>query len=1575
MGDDQPAQAAPDAPPELPRATTPPSRRSRLRRWLRGIAWTFGGLLALIVVAAGVLRIIYNDARLAKLIAKQINKDIRGRVVIKSLHVRLWDVLRHLGDVPLRLRDVYVYDPYGTEVMHADEITSRLDLWKLVNPRGHQDLTLHKLDVEHGFVDVVLVPAHDPITGVRLPYPHDDEYGFLAAFESRKPPDPNAPGRPGPIFNLESIRLSHINLRLLFEYPTDDKAGPNFHKYGWEAYLEDLSTDDGTLVDDFRIPKKRGETPDFSYALKPYAKKAKLTIKQLLPLKQDLVVDFTDVTLAEFGAPKGDEASLHFDLHATTLEGADAHAYGKLTDLYNEKIGGGVDMAIDVTKAGPLLSRLALAYPDVHVSGANTNASIKIHGPFIDTILEPTLTNLDVTLAGPNIPRDQVPPFTIAKLTANVDLAAQLATITELRVLGQGGALTVAGSVEYPSIDYITPDDATPWQPCSIDKVWFGHERPCWAGTVTIDRKEPLDLERWIPADVVKITAGTKLYGKLDVRGTADDLLARDIALTLGTATAGGSLAWKGGILRTDQEPFDVTAPVLAASASANGVVDTNKKQLKLAFAAAANRLTPILRRYRLPALATSATATGTVVGGYDQPTIDASVVAQGVPVVGQVNADLVDVGPTLTIRRVYTRPFGGVIEGGGVLHLGGYHPTLTGGHLSAVELDLAKIPNTKDTLSGKAHFELVADGPLARPHATLDGGIDDVTASGEPLGTATMHVTTDAKGIDIASIQLGRPQGGSLDLHGHVGYDTSLDLDVDMKRLPLATLPVVAKNPDLKLEGEASLGIHVGGDVDAPVVDGDLDLARVALGDTLFGAAHIVLSAVDGKAGAGKVAFAGKLFQGKFQLEGVAGILPPFGVTVRVKFRQVELDEFTPLLADTIGARGWATGYVDLTVGMVGPKLKIGASARIAELHLEVDGEDEHGRPHPVQIDNVNEGGQHPIAIEWDGTTARLLEPVQLRGPNGVLTLDGSYAPTTVDVSLNGQVELGLAEFFTRRLIDGARGTALVDLRVTGDPKQPQVRGTVAIKDASFMPRNSETLVAVPSGTFRIDNQQISAQAVDVEVDGQTVELTGSMGLDHWHPTTVTANLTGRLAARLLEVFANQQITGASGSAKIALDVTGRAMNPAIAGSLTFDAPFELAPRGLRRQIIMKKGTIAFQNQTLAFKGVSGLVDEAPLSITDDSYVALYAWAFKDINLHVLAEGLTHRIPGTLEVEANSDLRLYGDAQQLHLAGAVNIVDGVYNQQFRVSDVFIPVRATERSTPFWEGSPLLENLAMDLTVRTTGTFKIATNIVADTYVSGSITITGTPPDPKLDGRITLDEGTIKIPGIKPTFQLKSGNVNFSPFASSISSGASVDIQADTIYTDLSERNHTVFLRVYGPLDYLNFDLRTDTGLNKFQTLTLIVSGRTADQLRQEARGDDPGAIHEGSAGTGLNTGASSGVAGATDRVVKDFASDFISVLVEAPIKDFTGLDCFRLEVGTESAQVYGCKKFGRIVKLELEYETGFRGGQRVRGGLTFRLSDNISVVGDVQRRTFDDPTLPSDIRAAGTAKFRFTIP
>jgi hypothetical protein len=311
------------------------------------------------------------------------------------------------------------------------------------------------------------------------------------------------------------------------------------------------------------------------------------------------------------------------------------------------------------------------------------------------------------------------------------------------------------------------------------------------------------------------------------------------------------------------------------------------------------------------------------------------------------------------------------------------------------------------------------------------------------------------------------------------------------------------------------------------------------------------------------------------------------------------------------------------------------------------------------------------------------------------------------------------------------------------------------------------------------------------------------------------------------------------------------------------------------------------------------------------------------DFDLPLHGERLAYRSADTFEVDDLAfDLDLSGNVDDgFELGGEVRLVSGRYLQNFKIKDLVISPRVDESTVrPFYEGKPLLEDLALDLSVRTVGEgFIVANNIAPEIRVDIMLHVGGTLSAPQLAGDVRPMDGRFNIPFMRGDFELVP-NVNHVTFVAtkSIAEGETPDLhlEATNLVTDANGVDHPVKMIIDGPMREARIDLSSEDGLDRNQTAMLLITGRTAsDSQRVQTQNPTMGA----NAATAADVGG---------QFTRDAVDNLMQPYIDDTFYRLTGLN-LRLTVGSDGFQGRVRKRISRKLNLQAEYLQGFYGNSR----------------------------------------------
>lgn len=258
------------------------------------------------------------------------------------------------------------------------------------------------------------------------------------------------------------------------------------------------------------------------------------------------------------------------------------------------------------------------------------------------------------------------------------------------------------------------------------------------------------------------------------------------------------------------------------------------------------------------------------------------------------------------------------------------------------------------------------------------------------------------------------------------------------------------------------------------------------------------------------------------------------------------------------------------------------------------------------------------------------VLEPAQFRSTNSDITIGGKYgfdAKQGLDATVKGGLDLAQLQVFKQDLL--ASGSATIDAVVRGSVSDPQVNGTLALKNASLYFSDLPTGLDAVNGAVTFDRNRATIQKLDAQSGGGTMSLTGFVGFGG-------PALVYRLQGEAKGVRIRYP-EGASTTANASLSLTGTSQESLLAGTVTV-VRAAFTPRsdlGALMTELMKPG--------------------APSPPPNSEYI-------RGMQLDVRIEsvpGLEFQTALSKGLQAEVDLRLRGSAARPTLLGNVGFSEG----------------------------------------------------------------------------------------------------------------------------------------------------------------------------------------------------------------------------------------------------------------------------------------------------------------------------
>ncbi|MCK5800394.1 MAG: translocation/assembly module TamB domain-containing protein, partial [Deltaproteobacteria bacterium] len=912
----------------------------------------------------------------------------------------------------------------------------------------------------------------------------------------------------------------------------------------------------------------------------------------------------------------------------------------------------------------------------------------------------------------------------------------------------------------------------------------------------------------------------------------------------------------------------------------------------------------------------------------------------------------------TLHLRKITAHGYGGAVRGSGHLDLfaGGNllkprrHPRLEA-RIIAKNLTLETLAKKPKLARGRLTAIIDVKGPLTSLKGVAELSASDLFLGGQRYRSAAARVGLLADRVSVYDAHLRRADGGRLRVWNDVFLDGRLALSARLTDMPLTAIPGFSQ-VKIPVTGRVSGGLKLLGTLTDPRPAGRLALSRAIVRGATLGSGWLRFVPKNDT-----VRIEGALFNQLIRIEGVAQMRPIHRLSVTVDVNKFPVHRVFPELSKLGDIRGVVSGRLSADLDE-----KAGLRAVKARLSLVKFGLRYRplGQRSYRVLEIHNEGD---LAATYDGqrialTQAKLVSAVahDVKVPRARFSAKGFLGEKTSNLVLLGDVPLELAEFFLARRVKRITGRAVGEVRVTGPMIQLVPQGRLEVSKVAIRLPRFDRALEIPTAAVTLTRKALAFERFALKVGKRQLRVRGKVyGIDeiidgHLEDGRYDLNLAGVFNARLLRLFFPRVFSMASGSASVAFDLRGPLTDPNLDGtvSLSKQHRVELRPRGLGRTITLSSGKIRLKRYLLTtVKPLGGTYDDGTLSLSGEARFDHHELV--DIYVHFKGRGIPQRKPKVYAAEMNVDLTLVGDPsgrrlrcplskiqgesqfRALMLTGTVDIVDARYTREFDVvKNAVIKPRVYEEDRPFWEGNRAIADLGLCLSVRTTGQMKVK-NRYANLGLEMAMSVMGTLANPSVDGTVRVEEGKFSIPFLRGDYKVEHGDIAFSEGKDP--GKADLNIDAETEYVDRSGTAYQIRLNLKGPLDGILIKLSSQPVLDQGQILALLATGRTTDQLRNELN----------------QNGGQGSAAGAADAQVKALSGMVLSSILEDPIKQVTGLDLVRLEIGTETLTAKGCKRIGSF-EICGEYEKDLLGGYSGKGSARYRLHDYLRLVGRLER-------------------------
>jgi translocation and assembly module TamB len=196
-------------------------------------------------------------------------------------------------------------------------------------------------------------------------------------------------------------------------------------------------------------------------------------------------------------------------------------------------------------------------------------------------------------------------------------------------------------------------------------------------------------------------------------------------------------------------------------------------------------------------------------------------------------------------------------------------------------------------------------------------------------------------------------------------------------------------------------------------------------------------------------------------------------------------------------------------------------------------------------------------------------------------------------------------------------------------------------------------------------------------------------------------------------------------------------------------------------------------------------------------------------------ATGVRVRIEQGVSVVANATINLTGTMQSSLASGNVTVDRLTYLPQTDIGSMLSragpPVQAPTNP------SPLLANMNLDITVRTSSATSVQASMAENLQVNADLRVRGRASQPGVVGSIQMNHGQLVFFG--STYRISSGTISFyNPNRVEPLLDISLETQAKGV---------TVVLSVSGPVDNMKLSYTSDPPLQFEEIVTLLAAGKS----------------------------------------------------------------------------------------------------------------------------------------------------
>ena len=488
---------------------------------------------------------------------------------------------------------------------------------------------------------------------------------------------------------------------------------------------------------------------------------------------------------------------------------------------------------------------------------------------------------------------------------------------------------------------------------------------------------------------------------------------------------------------------------------------------------------------------------------------------------------------------------------------------------------------------------------------------------------------------------------------------------------------------------------------------------------------------------------------------------------------------------------------------------------------------------------------------------------------------------------------------------------TAAANARIEGPLADPDSM-TAQVREGRLRIAVPEYAIeAAPGSVIDVERGEVRIAGLTLTGEGTSLSVSGKLALKR--EDTNDLSVMGRADMRVFSGFLREWRF--RGSATLRSQIGGRPGFLRVSGGLDVEngaIRLRAFPQGLDGL----NGRIVFNETQARVAGLEGRFGGGRVSVSGQMGFGGAVPATFDFFL--TGDSLGLRYPEGLRSTFGASLRLQGTTESHWLTGDLLVSKALWTRKYLITSELLGSSGTTggfaRSTAGLKPSPM----RLDIAIKAPGTLRLDNNL-ASLVARGDLTLTGSPTEPQLLGRVEVERGKVFFRG--NTYDVRKGVANFS---NPREINPVFDIEADT-----RVRSYRLTLQANGTIDRVSTRITSDPPLTSAQIASLLTGGNETDVA---------------------NTAGSPNLQTLGAGGVNSLASSWLDDNITGRVAQGVGLSRLSIDTGLFARTGYRLTVGKRVTPdLEVVYSGQVSGGSDKLATVEYSLSNRFSLIGSWQ--------------------------